>query len=325
MNTLEVDYWFENPEGLLDSIYLRPQRTPEVPKKLREENFKKLLDKVCLPRKRPREENSYQKKMRKHTFSYYSSNLGNPPTDPIFTKRISQEIRNFSRNLPCHENAAIFVKVNESNIQELQAVLTGVLGTPYQNGLFHFSIKLPNDYPMSPPRIRLTNTGRVMRFNPKLYANGTVCLSILNTWEGSAGESWNPITRNVAGLLVCIQSLVMDSNIVQKEPSFETMSPECLENKAYQTIVKYGTIKYAMVNMLKNPPEEFKELVKAHFKNKKEEIITQVLSYVEEADQFNPNIVFQNRRTANELARQGPKTAFMDTVNDLIDLLSEID
>mmetsp|Transcript_10330 Transcript_10330/g.30927 ORF Transcript_10330/g.30927 Transcript_10330/m.30927 type:complete len:103 (-) Transcript_10330:836-1144(-) len=50
----------------------------------------------------------------------------------------------------------------------------------------------PDDYPQSPPRVRnmTTGAGRV-RFNPNLYANGKVCLSILGTWKG---PGWMPVS-----------------------------------------------------------------------------------------------------------------------------------
>ena len=36
-------------------------------------------------------------------------------------------------------------------------------------------------------------------------------------------------------------------------------------NVAYSNIVKYGNLKYAMIDMLKNPPKDFEEIIKVHF------------------------------------------------------------
>ena len=36
-----------------------------------------------------------------------------------------------------------------------------------------------------------TTGGGSIRFNPNLYACGKVCLSLLGTWSGGQGESWN--------------------------------------------------------------------------------------------------------------------------------------
>ena len=36
------------------------------------------------------------------------------------------------------------------------------------------------------------------RFNPNLYADGKVCLSLLGTWHGGdSSEKWNPLQSNL--------------------------------------------------------------------------------------------------------------------------------
>jgi hypothetical protein len=53
-------------------------------------------------------------------------------------------------------------------------------------------VYFPNEYPTSPPSINLETTGNhTVRFNPNLYNDGKVCLSILNTWHGRPEEKWN--------------------------------------------------------------------------------------------------------------------------------------
>jgi hypothetical protein len=34
--------------------------------------------------------------------------------------------------------------------------------------------------------------GATVRFNPNLYNCGKVCLSLLGTWSGAKGETWDP-------------------------------------------------------------------------------------------------------------------------------------
>jgi ubiquitin-protein ligase len=64
--------------------------------------------------------------------------------------------------------------------------------------MFFFDILFPQDYPNIPPLMLLETTGggRV-RFNPNLYADGKVCLSLLGTWHGSEHEKWNPSTSTL--------------------------------------------------------------------------------------------------------------------------------
>ena len=68
-------------------------------------------------------------------------------------------------------------------------MIIGPSDTPYANGCFLFDIFLPGSYPNSPPQVQfLTTGGGRVRFNPNLYENGKVCLSLLGTWSG---PSWD--------------------------------------------------------------------------------------------------------------------------------------
>lgn len=64
-------------------------------------------------------------------------------------------------------------------------MIAGPEGTPYSDGLFEFDVFLPLQYPNTPPLMTLrTTAGGRVRFNPNLYNNGKVCLSLLGTWAG---------------------------------------------------------------------------------------------------------------------------------------------
>jgi ubiquitin-protein ligase len=56
-------------------------------------------------------------------------------------------------------------------------------GTPYENGLFEFDVFCDGEFPNKPPLVQFKTTGggRV-GFNPNLYPDGKVCLSLLGTW-----------------------------------------------------------------------------------------------------------------------------------------------
>lgn len=84
----------------------------------------------------------------------------------------------------------------------VKVLITGPEDTPYENGCFEFDIFFPQDYPQTPMSVNLQTTGRnTVRFNPNLYHDGKVCLSILNTWHGRPEERWNAQTSNL--LQVC--------------------------------------------------------------------------------------------------------------------------
>ena len=63
---------------------------------------------------------------------------------------------------------------------QIHVLITGPFETPYEGGLFYFIVRFGPTYPLTPPRVKLmtTDDGQV-RFNPNLYSNGKVCLSIL--------------------------------------------------------------------------------------------------------------------------------------------------
>ena len=94
--------------------------------------------------------------------------------------------------------AAIGVNSNLRVWLQVRACITGPQDTPYAYGLFFFDVLFPQDYPNIPPLMLLETTGggRV-RFNPNLYADGKVCLSLLGTWHGSEHEKWNPSTSSL--------------------------------------------------------------------------------------------------------------------------------
>jgi ubiquitin-protein ligase len=44
--------------------------------------------------------------------------------------------------------------------------------------------------------------------SPNLYDTGKVCLSLLGTWRGDQGESWNASTSTFLQVAVSIQALI---------------------------------------------------------------------------------------------------------------------
>ncbi|CAF0896377.1 unnamed protein product [Adineta ricciae] len=111
----------------------------------------------------------------------------------------------------------IFISPDPMNLTIIHALITGPSDTPYEGGFFYFTVRCPPDYPIRSPRCRLMTTGNnTVRFNPNLYANGKVCLSILGTWTGPA---WSP-AQCLLSVLISIQSL-MSENPYHNEPGYE--------------------------------------------------------------------------------------------------------
>jgi len=204
-------------------------------------------------------------------------------------KRLTHEIKILQNYLPLEFTNAIFVKYDEQRMDVMKAMIMGAEGTPYANGAFVFDIYFDENYPMYPPKVTLVTTGggRV-RFNPNLYNNGYVCLSLLGTWSGDAGEKWRE-ESNLLQVLISLQSIVMSEGIIYNEPAYSSGKAwKSYENMdvGYTNIVKYANIKYAMTEQIKNPTKGFEEIVKQHFYLKKEEIMKECMKWLNEAERI---------------------------------------
>ncbi|KAK9887619.1 hypothetical protein WA026_023578 [Henosepilachna vigintioctopunctata] len=159
----------------------------------------------------------------------------------------------------------LFVVGDESDIRYVHAIIVGVMDTPYEGGFFYFILKCPSDYPIVPPKVKFmtTDAGRV-RFNPNLYKNGKVCLSILGTWTGPA---WSP-AQQISTVLLSIQSL-MNEKPYFNEPGYEKERwPGDVER--YNEILRHETLRVAVCGMLENEchliiPEQLKEIMETTF------------------------------------------------------------
>ena len=191
----------------------------------------------------------------------------------INMKRVLQEIQSLSKSLPINKESSIFFKYDEENLGIFRFLITGPKDTPYQDGCFLFQMILNDDYPNTPPKVRFLTTGYgKVRFNPNLYVCGKVCLSLLGTWSGKEGEQWNPKTSTLLQILVSIQSLIFTDNPYFNEPGYEKNINSEAGKKAnddYNKAIKSYTQKWAIENMITNPPEDFKEIIQKHFQLKK--------------------------------------------------------
>lgn len=166
-------------------------------------------------------------------------------------------------------------------------LITGPAETPYANGCFEFDVYFPPDYPNSPMLINLETTGRhTVRFNPNLYNDGKVCLSVLNTWHGRPEEKWNAhtssflqvsididqsgvyssyiIDRMLKQVLVSIQSLILVSEPYFNEPGYERSrgtTSGAQSSQEYNANICQATAKWAMLDQIRNPCPCFKEVI----------------------------------------------------------------
>ncbi|KAM0752631.1 ubiquitin-conjugating enzyme [Meredithblackwellia eburnea MCA 4105] len=72
--------------------------------------------------------------------------------------------------------------------------------TPFEDGTFRLVLTFEESYPNQPPKVKFLSK----MFHPNVYANGELCLDILQ-------NRWSP-TYDVAAILTSIQSLLHDPN-----------------------------------------------------------------------------------------------------------------
>lgn len=166
-------------------------------------------------------------------------------------RRLLKDISTMQKDTSLKDNG-IYFYVNPDYICDIKAMMIGPKDTPYEGGFFFFQIDVdPIRYPMVPPKVKYLTTDGKVRFNPNLYENGKVCLSMIGTWSGPGWVPCNTITS----LLMAIQGLVLVDWPLKNEPGHESDSVSNLT--IYNNIIEHETMRYAVIKMLKCPPNGF--------------------------------------------------------------------
>uniref|UniRef100_A0A3Q3LP29 Dual E2 ubiquitin-conjugating enzyme/E3 ubiquitin-protein ligase BIRC6 n=1 Tax=Mastacembelus armatus TaxID=205130 RepID=A0A3Q3LP29_9TELE len=206
------------------------------------------------------------------------------------SRRLAQEAVTLSTSLPLSSSSSVFVRCDEERLDIMKVLITGPADTPYANGCFEFDVYFPQDYPNSPPLVNLETTGgHSVRFNPNLYNDGKVCLSILNTWHGRPEEKWNPQTSSFLQVLVSVQSLILVAEPYFNEPGYERSrgTPSGTQSsREYDGNIRQATVKWAMLEQMRNPSPCFKEVIHKHFYLKRTEIMSQCEEWIADIQQY---------------------------------------
>jgi ubiquitin-protein ligase len=161
------------------------------------------------------------------------------------------------------EDENIYVSTNDEDIYNLKALIIGppIKDAPYRGGFYFFDIVYPKNYPLSPPKVVFCTLNNLVRFNPNLYVNGKVCLSVLNTWSGPGWTS----SHSIKDVLIILQSLLHEHPI-QNEPGWEKETG--LKSLNLNIVLAYYNIKVSVMQMIeKTPPtfEIFKDIMISYF------------------------------------------------------------
>lgn len=196
----------------------------------------------------------------------------------LFMKRINNEIKKLINSKDELAKQGIFVAVDEDNIKTIYVVIFGAEQTPYEYCPFFFKLEIPDSYPHTSPKGTFVTSDGKTRFNPNLYVNGKICLSILGTWQGPGWSS----TMNITTVIMSILGLVMNDYPLINEPGYETSTEE--SKKAYNYYVEYNSLNYALCEQIKNlePPFlQFKTDIISQILNSADKIIAKIDKLIE--------------------------------------------
>ncbi|KAK2527056.1 hypothetical protein Q9966_010515 [Columba livia] len=179
-------------------------------------------------------------------------------------RRLAQEAVTLSTSLPLSSSSSVFVRCDEERLDIMKVLITGPADTPYANGCFEFDVYFPQDYPNSPPLVNLETTGgHSVRFNPNLYNDGKV--------------------------LVSVQSLILVAEPYFNEPGYERSrgTPSGTQSsREYDGNIRQATVKWAMLEQIRNPSPCFKEVIHKHFYLKRVEIMAQCEEWIADIQQY---------------------------------------
>jgi len=196
-----------------------------------------------------------------------------PPPLPKITNsretkhRLIQDIKDIIIN-PLTSHGIYYIH-DEENMLRGSALIIGPSDTIYADGFFLFKFKIPHNYPYAPPVVTFHTQGDNIRFNPNLYRNGKVCLSVLNTWKG---EQWTSC-QTLRSVLLTLVTLFHNKPLLNEPGLTETYR----DYKSYNKIIEFHNYKTAILDIASqiNLPTEFfsfYSIIKKHFINHYDEI-----------------------------------------------------
>jgi ubiquitin-protein ligase len=190
-------------------------------------------------------------------------------------KRLLKDIRQIIKH-PLTDNG-IYYSHDENDITRGYAMIVGPSDTPYFGGYYFFLFEYPDDYPFFPPKVTFMTNDGITRFNPNLYKNGKVCISILNTWDG---EKWTSC-QTINSILLTLCSL-LNRTPFENEPNQNNKS---IDFMPYQNAITYKNIDFAICDMIRPDKfylqpsfEQFYPFMLQHFLNNYEHILSFVKS-----------------------------------------------
>lgn len=203
-------------------------------------------------------------------FNYHSYCNETSAFTPKFMKRVLSEVDTVRESI---KDIETYVLVSEQNVQQWKFLMIPDKTTPYHGGYFEFDMFIPNSYPNNPPKVTFltTDNGKV-RFNPNLYANGKVCLSLLNTW---ATNQWCS-SSTLSQVILSIYSMIFNEHPYTNEPGYyDSLNCENGINMSvrYNEKIRRNCVQVAIRNQLQNTITPFHESIQTHWRKHRVDVI----------------------------------------------------
>ena len=155
--------------------------------------------------------------------------------------RLLKDVKHIIKN-PLTEQG-IYYTHDDVDMLKGYAMIVGPSDTPYFGGFYFFDFKYPHDYPHTPPKVTYCTNANGIRFNPNLYSNGKVCISLLNTWKGNQWTS----CQSISTVLLTLCTLLCKDPLLN-EPG---VSKEHNDMNNYNEIIEYSNINIAVCDIVK--------------------------------------------------------------------------
>ncbi|KAK9120169.1 hypothetical protein Scep_018262 [Stephania cephalantha] len=108
--------------------------------------------------------------------------------------RVQKELTDCNRD---KRVSGVSLSLRGDDLAHLSGTISGPIGTPYEGGTFEIDIRIPDDYPFVPPKMKFVTKV----WHPNISSqNGAICLDILK-------DQWSP-ALTVKTAMLSLQALL---------------------------------------------------------------------------------------------------------------------